>query len=110
LSPDFGAFIRMIEATVIQRLFDGGVDNREHAIEVFERHINDVVKEIPEDRLLVYDVSTGWAPLCAFLGVAAPDGIPFPRGNGVEDFRREEGDRMRRLIMGSMLRRSKASA
>ena len=42
---------------------------------------------IPPDRLLVYDVKEGWAPLCAFLGVPIP-AEPFPRKNDTAEFRR----------------------
>lgn len=40
-----------------------------------------VIREIPAERLLVFDVSEGWAPLCQFLGVAVPEEEPFPRTN-----------------------------
>jgi hypothetical protein len=42
---------------------------------------------IPEGRLLVYDVSRGWQPLCDFLRVAVPS-EPFPRTNERAEFRR----------------------
>ena len=29
----------------------------------------------------------GWVPLCAFLGVPAPEGEPFPHVNDAEEFR-----------------------
>ena len=50
----------------------------------FKRHNAEVVSEVPKDRLLVYEVSQGWAPLCAFLGVPVPD-EPFPRANTREE-------------------------
>jgi len=37
------------------------------------------------ERLLVLDVKEGWAPLCTFLGVQAPD-KPFPRSNNRVEF------------------------
>jgi hypothetical protein len=40
---------------------------------------------IPPERLLVFDVKQGWGPLCAFLGVAVPEG-PFPRVNDAKQF------------------------
>ncbi len=43
-------------------------------------------RTIAPERLLAYDVSQGWAPLCAFLGVPVPD-PPFPRTNTTEEFR-----------------------
>ena len=33
---------------------------------------------IPAERLLTFNVKEGWEPLCDFLGVPVPDGIPFP--------------------------------
>jgi hypothetical protein len=108
LSPDFGAFTRMVTATVVERMFGGSVSDRDHAIEVFSQHIKEVISAIPADRLLVYDVADGWAPLCDFLGEPVPDGQPFPRGNDQASFHRDEGKRMRRLIFRSMLRVSRA--
>ena len=35
---------------------------------------------VPADRLLIFDVKQGWAPLCEFLGRPVP-AVPFPRGN-----------------------------
>ncbi len=46
----------------------------------FEAHNARVRAVVPPDRLLVFSVKEGWGPLCAFLGVEAPD-EPFPRVN-----------------------------
>jgi len=40
---------------------------------------------IPRERLLVFDVSEGWEPLCAFLGVPVPS-TAFPRVNSTQEF------------------------
>jgi hypothetical protein len=40
---------------------------------------------LPPERLLVFDVTEGWEPLCAFLGVPVPD-APFPHVNSAEEF------------------------
>jgi hypothetical protein len=49
----------------------------------YERHVADVKRAFSPDRLLVFDVREGWAPLCAFLRV--PDSRcprePFPHVN-----------------------------
>lgn len=79
-------FQRMV-SKVIGRLFDQRLHDEAHAIEVFNRHNETVRRAIPAERLLVYDVAEGWAPLCAFLGVEAPD-TPMPRVNAKEDFAR----------------------
>lgn len=66
--------------------FSGKMDDREHAIEVFERHNERVAAAVPDDRLLVYQVGDGWEPLCEFLGVEVPD-APFPRLNDKGSFK-----------------------
>jgi hypothetical protein len=77
-------FDRMI-GKVIGRLFDGRMRDEDHLAAVFERHNAEVVERIPPERLLVYEVADGWAPLCAFLGVAVPEG-PMPKVNSTEAF------------------------
>ena len=48
---------------------------------------NDAVKStVPADRLLVWDPSEGWEPLCGFLEVDVPDD-PLPRLNDTMSFR-----------------------
>jgi len=107
LSPDFSSFLRMIDTTVRHRLFGGSVADRGHAIDVFNRHIADVKRYVDADRLLVYDVATGWAPLCEFLGAPAPANEPFPRGNDIASFHKDEGRRMRRLMINSIIHRNR---
>jgi len=80
------AFQEMFDK-VIRRLFDDRLRDREHAIAVFNRHNADVRKTIPRDRLLVYEVAQGWAPLCRFLDVAVPT-TPMPKANTREEFGR----------------------
>ncbi|MGV6814935.1 MAG: sulfotransferase family protein [Phycisphaerales bacterium] len=69
----------------IYDLFDGRLDEREHMIECFEEHTKEVITTVPPDRLLVFEATMGWKPLCEFLGVDAPD-EPFPHVNTREDF------------------------
>lgn len=44
-----------------------------------------VKAHVPSKRLLVYDVRSGWAPLCHFLGVPVPE-TPFPHVNDRGEF------------------------
>jgi hypothetical protein len=74
-------------------VFDGRFDDRAYAIEVFERHTREVRELVPPERLLTYEVSAGWGPLCDFLGVPVP-ATPFPRLNDAESFRRMQRRRM----------------
>jgi hypothetical protein len=61
-------------------VFDGRFTDKEHALKVVAEHDAAVRRGIDPDRLLVFQVSQGWEPLCEFLGVPVPD-EPFPRSN-----------------------------
>ncbi|MGN9842789.1 sulfotransferase family protein [Nonomuraea sp. H19] len=79
-APDFALYPRMARATIMDRVFDGRIGDRDHVLGVFDRHLAEVKAAIPAERLLVFDVGEGWGPLCAFLGVPVP-GQPFPQAN-----------------------------
>lgn len=67
------------------RDLQGRLNDRAFLIDYF-RHDTEAVKAaIPADRLLVYDVKSGWEPLCDFLGVEVPD-LPFPNENSRAEF------------------------
>jgi hypothetical protein len=76
----------MIAELIWERDFDGRFEERDHAIETFERHNEEVEQRVPPERLLVYEVKEGWGPVCDFLGVEVPD-QPFPHLNDTEAFR-----------------------
>jgi len=78
----------MAHELIVQQVFDDRLDDRAHAIGVYERHIEEVQQTIPADRLLTIDVADGWEPLCTFLGVPVP-GTPFPKTNSSQDFNRK---------------------
>jgi Sulfotransferase domain len=82
---------RMQRKVVIEQAFGGDITDREHVLAVFRRHIEEVQRKVPPERLLVYDVADGWAPLCNFLGQPVPE-EPFPRVNASEEFRRRFRD------------------
>ena len=64
--------------------FGDQIHDRAFMLEQFARHTEEVIAQAPKGRLLVYDVREGWGPLCAFLGVEAPDGA-FPHTNTREE-------------------------
>ncbi|HEX4303259.1 MAG TPA: sulfotransferase [Rhizomicrobium sp.] len=63
----------------------GGDFSEAHMIDVYERHNAEVKRVIPKDRLLVFEATDGWAPLCEFLGVPVP-ATPYPKNNTTEEF------------------------
>jgi hypothetical protein len=69
-----------------ENTFGGNPGDRRHAVEVFERHNEEVKRRVPVERLLVYEIREGWGPLCEFLGVEEPD-KPFPHLNDAHTFR-----------------------
>jgi sulfotransferase family protein len=77
----------MTEEIVWRGTFGGRFEDKDHAIEVFNRHNEEVQRRVPKGRLLVYEVKEGWGPLCEFLGVEEPD-KPFPHLNDTADVRR----------------------
>jgi hypothetical protein len=86
-TPISGVFAKMLAYAAKKRGMGvpggsatAGPPDRASAIAGFEAHNAEVRKTIPAARLLVYEVSQGWAPLCRFLGVPVPD-APFPRFN-----------------------------
>jgi hypothetical protein len=67
------------------RHFGGRVNDRAACLAGLEAHVTAVRRDMPADRLLVFNIAEGWEPLCRFLGVPVPD-APFPRANTTDEF------------------------
>ena len=78
------AWLDMAGGVVSRTGFPGGLDVPALR-NAFDAHTEAVKASIPSDRLLVYQVKDGWAPLCAFLGKPVP-AEPFPRTNDRGEF------------------------
>ncbi len=61
-------------------------NNKQHVIDVFNAYNKKVLETIPKERSLVFDIKSGWEPLCAFLNVPVPT-TPFPKVNSSEEFK-----------------------
>lgn len=85
LPPHMRAMFEAMMSVVADQTFGGKVDDKDAAIASYHRREAEVHAAIPPQRLLVFDVSEGWGPLCARLGVPVPD-APFPRLNSTADF------------------------
>ncbi len=70
---------------IAERIFDGRLDDRAHAVGVFEKNIADVQAAFGADRLLVHNLGDGWDNLCRFLDKSVPD-TPFPHSNSAAEF------------------------
>lgn len=84
--PAMQPWVDMAFELIWDGTFHGRVEDKDHAIDVYQAHNAYVKKQAPADRLLVFEASQGWAPLCEFLGCPVPD-EPYPRVNTTEEFR-----------------------
>ena len=66
-------------------VFNGRIEERDYAIDVYLAHNQHVKDSLPADKLLVFEASQGWAPLCEFLEVPVPEEA-YPRINTTAEF------------------------
>lgn len=66
-------------------VFDGKPNDRDHAIDVYTRHIDKVIATVSKDRLLIHKLGDGWETLCAHLNVPVPE-ENYPNQNATNDF------------------------
>ncbi|TPE50132.1 sulfotransferase family protein [Amaricoccus solimangrovi] len=85
LPPHLQPWLTMASDLVTKTTFGGRPTDREHAIAVFNAYEAEVKASVPPDRLLVFQASEGWEPLCRFLDKPIP-ATPYPRTNTKDDF------------------------
>ena len=90
--PHVRGVLAMGTALIAEQTMGSRPGDETTALGCYRRRIAEVTAEIAPERLLVFDVAEGWAPLCAFLGRPVPD-TPFPRTNSIEEFWRLVGGR-----------------
>ena len=78
---------QMARKLIVEDTFQGRHMDRDYAKAVFTAHNEAVKKTVPVDRLLVFEASMGWQPLCDFLGVPVP-AQEYPKTNSTDDFKR----------------------
>ncbi len=88
--------------TMTQLLWEGpGTIQNSHEtqgmIDSMHRFNEEVKAGVPSDRLLVWDVTEGWGPLCDFLGIETPSD-PMPHVNDSATFR----DRIVEMALGKV--------
>ena len=77
--------LEMAREIIVDGTFGGDLDDRANAIAVYEANVAEVRRQVPAERLLVFDPKDGWEPLCRSLGVAVPD-EPYPHINTTSEF------------------------
>ncbi len=84
--PGVKAHMDMIFELIWDGTFGNRMDDKDHVIGVYLAHNQRVKDEVPAERLLVFESSQGWEPLCRFLGCPVPD-EPYPSVNSTDDFK-----------------------
>ena len=64
-------------------LYDTIALGRDASVIFYHNWVNHVKETVPANRLLVFEPTQGWQPLCEFLDVPIPDG-PFPYVNDTQ--------------------------
>jgi sulfotransferase family protein len=87
VDPGWAGFLEMIDGLLWEG--DGSLadckDNADGLPAAMERWTEEVKANVPADRLLVWDVTQGWEPLCEFLELPVPSD-PFPNVNDSKEF------------------------
>lgn len=91
----------IINKLIFHRTFRFRMNNAEKAIAAYRLHNREVMEYVPEEKLLVYDVSQGWEPLCKFLEVPVPD-VPFPNTNRSDHFHKMKNATLRGPVSEEM--------
>lgn len=85
MPPHVAAMMNATETALVHQTFGCSPSDRAGVLAAYRRRTEEVRATIPRERLLVFDVSEGWEPLCAFLGVPVPS-TAFPRVNSTQEF------------------------
>lgn len=96
VNPQWRGFLGMIDRLIWEGkgTFAGGHDEPAQLIDAMLRHNEQVQRDVPAERLLVWDVAEGWGPLCEFLALPVPE-VDLPHANDRTEF-------LNRIIDGSL--------
>lgn len=85
------------------RIFGGRLHEPEHMIQCYRDYMAEVEASVPKERLLTYELGSGWQPLCDWLGVPLPD-IPYPKTNAPAEFQQKYHDDKHPLTASKSIR------
>jgi hypothetical protein len=88
INPKWHTYIELVKRLLwIERGTFADLDHasRDGLIQGFNRYIETVKSDVPSDKLLVWQPSDGWEPLCEFLEADVPD-VPVPHLNDSREF------------------------
>ncbi|HET9915377.1 MAG TPA: sulfotransferase [Anaerolineales bacterium] len=79
--PSAHRFLNAMEKGIWEGIFHNKLEDKAHAVAVFQKHIEEVKRIVPKERLLIFEAKHGWEPLCSFLNVSVPANKPYPHRN-----------------------------
>jgi hypothetical protein len=87
VDPRFKRYLELVDRMFWgpQGTFAAGHETSQQLTRQMLAHHAEVEQAIPAERLLVWEVSEGWGPLCEFLEVPVPS-EPLPHANDREEF------------------------
>ncbi len=74
-----------VDLSIWNGIFKGNFEDKDATLKIFNEWIEEVKRSVPKEKLLVFEVTQGWQPLCDFLGKPIPS-TPFPRVNDTAEF------------------------
>jgi hypothetical protein len=74
------------DGEMVDNIFGKNLKDKQEVIRRYNAINEETLNFIPKDRSLVYEVKSGWEPLCNFLNVPVPS-TPFPRSNTRDAFK-----------------------
>lgn len=86
--------LKWIDETIRKGFWHNKMSDKSYMINLFEEWNKQVIKTVAEDKLLVFSVKEGWAPLCKFLNKEIPS-LDFPHANDSKDFKKNYLKRIR---------------
>ncbi len=89
MGPD-GPWKDMVKQLIVNTFAGGDLTDKDACIAAYEAHNDYVRKNADPSRLLEWQASDGWEPICERLGIPVP-AEPFPHTNSTEDFRKMRG-------------------
>jgi len=84
LSPARRAWLDMV-LECYTHVYPEGFSDEGKAKAAYSAHVEKVKADLPPERLLIWDVTQGWEPICSALDLPVPD-IDFPKSNSTEEF------------------------
>jgi hypothetical protein len=76
-------------------------ESRANLRDVHRRHNELVQSLVGKERLLLFDLTSGWEPLCTFLGKKVPE-APFPYVKDVAETKRRSAFLVGRAMLRSL--------